>query len=60
MLIGQGEGPVGTHTVYWDDGLKVTRVFKWKNQITLCITWQGVKREVRLGKRVSEIRRVMG
>lgn len=49
------------HTVEWLDGLKVTRVMvhEREKQIVLWVTWQGVKREIRLGKRVGEMRRIL-
>lgn len=44
------------HTVKWRDGLKVVRVCSGlRGQIVLWLTWQGVRHEVRLGQRVSEI-----
>lgn len=48
---------VSAHTVEWGDGLKVIRVLVARKQVVLWVWWQGVRREVRLGKQVSEIRR---
>lgn len=46
------------HTVEWTDGLKVSRAMTIKGQMILLIDWQGKRNEVRLGKRVHEIRRI--
>lgn len=50
-------------TIAWRDGLELTRVTTIKRtgrapQIVLWLTWQGVTREVRLGKGASDIRRL--
>lgn len=47
-----------SHTVEWKDGLKVVRVMTFDKQIVLWVKWAGKTREVRLGPRVSEIRRL--
>ena len=45
---------VREHTAEWADGLKVSRLIVYRDQISLCIEWKGRHNLLRLGARTRQ------